>query len=366
MATPLKDLYSSEFYELFSDILSHTLPTFDKEKYLNLIFDQEWEQKELKQRIHHNALVLNHFLPNDFKDACNSLKIIIEEIYTRKIEGMRLEFMFFPEYIEIFGLQHFDTSTEAIEFITQFTSCEFTVRPFLIKYENKMEAKMLEWAKHENFKVRRLATEGIRPRLPWAMALPKYKKDPSVVIGLLETLKNDESDWVRLSVANNLNDISKDSPKAFLATINTWKSLSLETDKLIKHASRTLLKAGHSEILNFYGYNTKGVELSDFKINNHKIEIGNALEFSFLIENKNQSPKTIRIEYALYFLKKNGEYGRKVFKISERSYNENEGRIVVRRHSFKLISTRNYNSGAHQVAIIINGKEFSPLEFDLL
>ena len=363
MATPLKYLYSDDFYALFTDILSETIPNFEKEKYLKLIFDESWDKKELKERMRHNSIVLHRFLPSDFSKAKEFLFEIIHNIYKRKIDGLRLEFMFLPDYVEVYGIADLESSIVAIEFITQFTSCEFAVRPFILKYGSAMTEQMIAWSRHENHKVRRLASEGIRPRLPWAMALPKFKNDPSLVIELLENLKSDISDWVRLSVANNLNDISKDNPDIFLYTIKKWEGLGYQTDKIIKHASRTLLKAGHPEILKFYGFDDLGIELSLEKIHTQEVQIGGELEFSFCLKNENKNDKLIRIEYALYFKKLNGTHGRKVFKISEKNYKKNETKHIQRRHSFKLISTRKYHLGIHKIALIINGSEKKATEF---
>ncbi|MGY0037975.1 DNA alkylation repair protein [Pedobacter sp. NJ-S-72] len=133
--------------------------------------------------------------------------------------------------------------------ITQFISCEFAVRPFLAKYGGQMMIRMEKWSLHESHKVRRLASEGSRSRLPWAMAVPGLKKDPSPILPILENLKNDPSEWVRKSVANNLNDISKDHPEIVIAIANRWKGLSKETDAIIKHGCRSLLKQGHAKIL---------------------------------------------------------------------------------------------------------------------
>ena len=138
---------------------------------------------------------------------------------------------------------------KAIEFITQFITCEFAVRPFLLKYGDKMMNQMRAWSLHKSHKVRRLASEGSRPRLPWAMAIPALKKNPMPVLTILENLKNDPSESVRRSVANNLNDISKDRPGMVLKIANAWKGQNKETDAIVRHGCRTLLKHGHPEVL---------------------------------------------------------------------------------------------------------------------
>ena len=104
---------------------------------------------------------------------------------------------------------------------------------------------MLKWSKHKDPRVRRLASEGCRPRLPWAMALPDFKRDPSKILPILEQLKADSDVWVRKSVANNLNDISKDNPELAISIFKKWLGGNKETDWIVKHAARTLLKQGN-------------------------------------------------------------------------------------------------------------------------
>ncbi len=134
--------------------------------------------------------------------------------------------MVFTEYVENFGLEHYDISMSAMEFITQFISCEYAIRPFIIRYPGKAMKQMLQWSKHESLHVRRFSSEGCRPRLPWAMALPALKKDPTLILPILENLKDDSSEFVRKSVANNLNDIAKDNPDTVLGIVKRWQGNS--------------------------------------------------------------------------------------------------------------------------------------------
>jgi 3-methyladenine DNA glycosylase AlkC len=161
----------------------------------------------------HTAKVMNHFFPDDSGKATAIIKQIIENLRIAGVKEDSLEFMFFPEYIAMYGIDDYENSISAFEFITRFTSCEFAVRPYILKYEEKMLDQMLSWSKHTDNRVRRLASEGSRPRLPWAMALPNLKKNPTPILPILNNLKQDSSEIVRRSVANNLNDISKDNPE---------------------------------------------------------------------------------------------------------------------------------------------------------
>jgi 3-methyladenine DNA glycosylase AlkC len=366
MSTLLKDLYNKEFYTSFSVVLENHIPNFDKKKFIKMIFSSPFDSMQLKERMRHTTITLNHFLPNDFNESCFILKKCIQQIQGNSNDWGALEYLFFADYIEQFGIEHYEPSVEAIEFTTQFITCEFAVRPFIIKYPNKILSQLKKWAKHPNAKVRRLATEGIRPRLPWAMALPEFKKDPSQVLEILEILKNDESEFVRRSVANNLNDISKDHPSLVIEIAKRWKGISVETDNIIKHASRTLLKQGHTDILNHFGLDSKNILIKNGRIQTPKIKIGDSLMFSFEIENNNKSKKYIRLEYAIYFLRQNGTYGKKVFKISEKEYEKLSKITIYKNHSFRRITTKKYYEGKQFISIIVNGRECEKKEFSLV
>lgn len=199
------------------------------------------------------------------------------------------------------------------------------------------------------------------------MAVPALKKDPALILPILENLKNDPSETVRRSVANSLNDISKDHPALVAAIAQRWKGIGKETDALIRHASRTLLKQAHPDMMLYYGIaENKGIKLSGFKINTSAVKIGNSLEFSFTVKNTGENKQTVRLEYAIFYRKHNGQLSRKVFKISERPYRAKEKCAVVRKQSFKNITTRRFYPGMHKVAIIINGKEQKGGSFELV
>lgn len=367
MAIPLKEYFSVELFDRLADSLDNQLADFSKQDFLNSIFTDEWENLELKERSRHTTLVLGAYLPEAYEEATEILLKLIQVWQDKGINGHSIEYMFLPEFIEVYGLDHYARSIQVMEQITQFFSCEFAVRPFFIRYQEEMTQQMLAWASHPNHHVRRLASEGIRPRLPWAMALPAFKKEPSPILPILEQLKNDPSEYVRRSVANNLNDISKDHPEIALNVCEQWKGLSPETDKLIKHACRTLLKAGHSGALDLFGlgYNA-GIQLSQLQLGQEHIQLGDYLHFSFHLMNQNPHAQIIRVEYAIYYQKANGSLSKKVFKISEKEYAPNEQLSIERRQHFKPISTRTYHAGLHQLAIILNGKEFETYDFELL
>ncbi len=353
----LKDLYNKKLINSLSKELVKVHSTFDETAFSKRVFDKAWRKKELKQRMRHISETLHEFLPDDYSKAINILKPV-----SGKFSGF--EYMFFQDYVEVYGLDDFEVSIPALEHFTKYASSEFAVRSFIVKYPEKMMRQMEKWATSKNYHVRRLASEGCRPRLPWAMALAEFKDNPSPVLKVIEKLKNDESEYVRRSVANNLNDISKDHPAITLKIAKTWKGKNENTDKLVKHACRTLLRASNQQALCLFGYgDSKGIQLNNFKCTK-KVTMGKRVEFSFNLTTSKKNLGMLRIEYAIDFVRSKGKTGRKIFKISEGNYS-GRSKHVEKNYSFKPISTRRYYPGKHVVSILVNGKEIGTKNFTL-
>ncbi|WP_111707851.1 DNA alkylation repair protein [Lutibacter citreus] len=366
MAELLKNIYNNNFFEEFSNALKSVVPHFNKESFINQILDKNWNEKELKQRMRHITIVLKQHLYNDFNKNVNVLTETINHLKRNGING-GLEYIIIPDFIEVYGLDDYPTSIKAIEEITQFITCEFAIRPFIIKYENELLKQMLQWSKHNKSAVRRLASEGCRPRLPWAMALPSLKENPKPIFPILENLKNDNTKTVRLSVANNLNDISKDNPQIIIDLVKKWLGKTSETDWVLKHASRTLLKQGNLEIMQLFGFSSiENLKIESFKILTPSVKIGEYVEFSFNLLNTASCTSKLRLEYGLYYQKANGSLSRKVFKISEKEYPKNSKTLIKKKQSFKIITTRKFHVGEHQVSIILNGVELDKRSFTLI
>ncbi len=367
MAELFKNIYNTDFISQFSDIVTKINPDFNKTSFSNSIFNREWEAMELKQRMRHISITLNNHLSKDFKKDTDIILKLIDYLEIQNIRETSIEYMFFPDYIELYGIDNYDISIKAMERITQFTSCEFAVRPFIIKYPEKMVPQLLLWASHKHHMVRRLATEGCRPRLPWAMAIPFLKDNPDPILPILEKLKDDVSETVRRSVANNLNDIAKDNREVVIEIAKRWIGKSKELDWVVKHGCRTLLKQGESQVLQLFGFGSvEHIEIEKFKINTPLVKIGDTLEFSFLLNNNSQASSKLRLEYGLYYQKANGSLSKKVFKISEKEYEPNSSTNIIRKQSFKIITTRKFHLGLHQVSIIVNGHEFDKYDFQLI
>ena len=367
MAEPLKNIYSEYFFEGFATAIQQSIPAFNKTGFLASIFDDEWPNKELKQRMRHITLCLKPHLPSDYASMIKVVLNIIKQLRKNNLNEQSFEWMFLPEFVELYGMEDMKTSIAAFEKITQFVSCEFAVRPFIIKYPKQMMAQILVWSKHDNHNVRRFASEGCRPRLPWAMALPTLKKNPNAILPVLENLKNDPSEYVRRSVANNLNDIAKDNPSVVIKIAKKWIGKSSETDKLVKHACRTLLKQGNTEVMPLFGFGSvEKISIENIKILTPAIKIGGEVIFSFDLKNNSKASILIRLEYGLYYQKANGTLSRKVFKISEKRYAENSSTAISKKQSFKVITTRKLHLGLHQLTIIVNGVEFGKHDFELV
>ena len=379
MAESFKNMYNEQFFDRFTKDLKLIIKDFDARGFVSQIMDNEWENREYKQRIKHMATILKKFLPTDYKKAIAKILELLDYVKSTlpdfsKIDDanfglLTLEYgSVLDNYVEQYGLDDYQTSVEAIEKITQFTSCEFVTHPFIVRYPEEMMKQMLVWSKHEHWGVRRLASEGCRPRLPWAMALPNLKENPTPIIPILENLKNDPSRFVRLSVANNLNDIAKDNPGTVIDLVKRWKGKSAEVDWVIKHGCRTLLKQGNSELMELFGFDAvgKNINIENFQISMPEVIVGDTLEFSFILLNNNSKKNKIRLEYGIYYQKANGTLAKKVHKISEKEYAGNSTTQITRKHSFRVVTTRRFHPGLHQIAVIINGYEFEKHDFELI
>ena len=198
------------------------------------------------------------------------------------------------------------------------------------------------------------------------MAIPALKKDPRPLFPILENLKNDPSEYVRRSVANNINDIAKDHPGLVIELAGQWKGISKQTDAIIKHGSRTLLKQGHTEILKHYGLLSTSIAVTGLTILTPEVKIGDSLEFTFNLQNQSDKVQIVRLEYGIYYRKAKGHLAKKVFKISEKSYQPGETAIVRRKQSFRLITTKVFYPGQHQLSVIVNGEEKDIQPFEIL
>ncbi|MFD2230415.1 DNA alkylation repair protein [Alkalimarinus sediminis] len=358
MPEPLKNAYNQDYIERLASSIQASWPAFDKQLFVSRVMDSEWEDKELKARMKHISAMMHECLSLPFDRA---IAVLLE--VSQGFGGF--EGMFFPDYVEQFGVDDWELSVLALETLTQYSSSEFAVRPMIIRDPSRMMEVMLGWASHENYHVRRLASEGCRPRLPWAMALPEFKQDPRLILPILNKLKQDESLYVRRSVANNLNDIAKDNPDVVLKWCCDHIGQHPDTDWIIKHGCRTLLKQATPEAMALFGYaDATSVNVTDLLISNDKLSIGDDLRFGFTVSTQREALSKLRIEYIVDYVKANGRRSPKVFQVSESDFNQREV-AFERKHSFRQMTTRKHYPGVHQLSIRVNGEIKATLEFDL-
>lgn len=363
----LADLFKDRFnYESLYKLALEIKTVYDgflTDEFLKSTMDERWDRLEFKQRVMQISENLGKYLPADYKTAIQIIDKVIMN-YDICLDGFVI---FFPAFVELYGQgkENWDVSMSALARYTQYASAEFAVRSFIINDEEHMMAQMAAWARHENEHIRRLASEGCRPRLPWGQALPSFQADPSPVLCILEQLKADPSPYVRKSVANNLNDISKTHPDLVVKIASDWYGKDKNTDWIVKHGCRTLLKNGNSDVLGIFGFADAGcVKVENFSLEDVSVSIGENLTFSFEIE-ANKATK-IRLEYGIDYVKANGKRNRKIFQISELTFKVNGKKSYTKTHSFADTSSRKHYPGIHSVALIVNGAERGTLDFEVL
>jgi 3-methyladenine DNA glycosylase AlkC len=364
---PLKNTFSRPLLQQVAAAFTRVHPDFQDERFFSLVFHPAWEEMELKQRIRHLSLCLGQVLPPNYREALRVVTGVTEQLLEDAGEQMSFPYLFLPDFVETWGLSDPDASLPALATITRWSSAEFAIRPFILQYPDRLYTQMAEWSLHPSPMVRRLSSEGFRPRLPWGMGIPTLKKDPSPILPILENLRNDPAETVRRSVANNLNDISKDHPKLVLNTCRAWLGDSAETDKLLKHACRGLLKNGHPEALGLFGYpsETSGIRLDELTYPK-SMEIGAAFPYSFVVCNESDQAMALRIDLQMEYLTSTGLYSKKVFKIKEGKLAAGQRERIQRHRSFADFTIRKHFPGNHRFALIVNGKQMASGSFELV
>jgi 3-methyladenine DNA glycosylase AlkC len=357
-----KDVFNERSVGALADAIKEAYPALDREAFLAGVLDEGWPDLELKQRMRKISTTLGGFVPTDFRRC---LEILRRALPWLTDYGFVLAV--FPDFVEVFGLDDWEASMAALEEFTQVMSAEYAIRPFIVRYPERTMAQMLAWARHENAEVRRLASEGCRPRLPWGMALDALKADPSPILPVLESLKLDESESVRRSVANNLNDISKDNPDVVLEVLRRWQADDEEElGWITRHALRTLLKSGHPEALDLLGFcREPAIGVANLTVEPKVVPMGGEVTFSFEVESLSDRPQELMIDYVVYYVKASGQCSPKVWKLSKRTLQPGQILRITRRHSFAPVTTRKYYPGELAVEPKINGRLFGRVPFVL-
>ncbi|MES0372256.1 MAG: hypothetical protein ABUK11_08255, partial [Mariprofundaceae bacterium] len=277
------------------------------------------DEFELKERVAHLITVLHQYLPEDFERAAASIAAI-KTAWNHGDESDPLRgFAAWPiiDYIGVHGLNHPETSLNTLKHLTSLFSAEFAIRPFILNHPDMTFLHLKQWCGDPDEHVRRLVSEGSRPRLPWGQQLPVFIDDPLPLLPLLELLKDDESEYVRRSVANSLNDISKDHPDIVIQTCRNWLDASSKNrSKLIRHATRTLVKDGHPDVFGLLGYTeSPRLSLQGLKLDRQHVELGELISFTAEIKSMASMPQSVVVDYAVHQVKANGKTTAKVFKL---------------------------------------------------
>jgi 3-methyladenine DNA glycosylase AlkC len=370
MAEPLKNHFTIAVARRIADAIERVWPHFRSRDFITEA-GKDFEAMELMARGRHIARVLRRYLPDDYPAAVTILLASVGERPTRSDgDGGMASFLYLPHvnFVAEFGLDHFDESMNALYVLTQRFTSEFSVRPFIERYEREALDVLKRWAVDPNVHVRRLVSEGTRPRLPWAGRLRRFQRDPSSVLALLELLKDDPEEYVRRSVANNLNDIGKDHPDVLVDVARRWlDDASPERAALVRHALRSRVKSGHSGALNVLGVGDRAaVEVSSVEIAPARVRIGNSASVAFTLTSTSQRPQRLLVDFRVHFVKANGSTSPKVFKL--KTVDLPPGAAATFRKSVSLapLTTRRPYPGRHAVDVVINGV-VSPLgAFDVM
>lgn len=321
---------------------------------------------ELKARVHLVRDQLKAELPEEFPEAIKILLLSLEG-------GTLKSFDLWPytEFVQSYGLKHLNLSLHAMEELTQLFTAEFAVRPFLRIHEKKTLEHLVRCAKSKNVHLRRWASEGSRPRLPWGERLDAFVSHPKRTFPILELLKHDSELYVRKSVANHLNDITKDHPQLVIDLLKKWKkSASAEYQErinwIIHRALRSEIKAGTPEALELIGVSTKAsLELKRFAINSKQFHMNEKIEMDIEIRSKSKQAQKLVIDYIVHFARAGGKSSAKVFKLKNATLPGQETLSIQKVHHLKAVSTRKHYPGDHAIELQINGKRLKRIAWIL-
>ena len=360
-APALKDWFDPARYRHIAQEVAAIYPGFDSKKFLKQAL-VDLDSLSLMQRLRRTTESLHATLPADYPRTLEILRQLAPRL------GHSFVSLVLPDYVALYGQRHFDLSLEALKFLTPFGSSEFAIRHFLKSDLSRTLSVMKMWSQDENDHVRRLASEGCRPRLPWSFRLEPLIADPTPVLPILENLRTDPSLYVRKSVANHLNDITKDHPDLVLDLLHTWPlQENSHTAWIARHALRTLIKKGDPRALNLIGASGKPeVKIHHFAASPANIQLGQKLSLELRIESQASIPQRLVVDYALHYVKKNGSTSAKVFKWKEISLAPGESLTLRRQQTIQDFTTRLHHPGHHAVDLQINGETLAQSGFDLV
>jgi len=316
----------------------------------------------LTGRAAHIAAAMRQCLPEDFGETANILTRSLGSSHASSDTFGMQPFKYLPHtmYVAEHGLAHFDASMALQLELTQRFTAEFSIRAFLTHHPEATYARLVEWARHDNVHVRRLVSEGSRPRLPWAPRLRQFQEDPAPVLALLDQLKDDPELYVRRSVANNLNDISKDHPDVAVATARRWlKDASPERRWIVRHALRVLVKQGHPGALELMGVGQKPkIRLAGVRITPSRVRPGGRVVVTCVVQSATKVSQDLLIDYAVHYMKASGRTSPKVFKLKRVTLPAKGSMPISITITLKDLTTRKHHAGRHAVDLLVNGRSF--------
>lgn len=310
------------------------------------------EPLELKARVRHVAEALRAFLPARWPDAA---KVLVDALPPTPAGGLFL----WPvvQVVELHGLEHPEISLDALRAITPHASAEFAVRPYIARHPELAWAVIGTWSRDPNEHVRRLASEGTRPRLPWGARLDASVRDPARGLAVIERLVDDPSEYVRRSVANHLGDVAKDHPLVAVEVARRWLP---GRRRLVEHALRDLLKKGHPAALDLLGHKGE-IAVSAIKVSPSRAKAGEAVTVSAVIEGRG----TARVDVVWSWPGTRG-WSSKTFRGGVRELSEGERWSFHQRLSLRPVTTRPLRPGEQRVFLRVNGADHGPATFLLL
>ncbi len=365
-----KDRLGRPEVEKIADAIEALHPAFPRSVYVSQAING-LSQLELKARVRHIIEALRSCLPADFEDAAKILYKLPDGFDPGGADHKKHHvkgFTAWPliDYVGIHGTNHPDVALPLLKRLTPMFSAEFAIRPFIRDDPESTFRELETWLADPDHHVRRLVSEGTRPRLPWGMRLKALVSDPAPILPLLNALKDDSSEFVRRSVANNLNDIAKDHPDLVISICEGWSRGADESRRrLIRRALRTLIKSGHRGVFPLLGFTANpNLEIGLLEIANDRISLGGVLEFELKMRSLAASQRFV-VDFAIHFVKANGKTSPKVFKLRNIEARRGEAIVVRKKHPLKRITTRRYYPGEHILAIHINGREVARATFIL-
>ncbi len=365
----MKSGLSTDAIKRICTVLAEIIDDFPVEKFQSDALNG-LDNLELKQRVEHLITVLHQYLPEDFHKTTEIL-LQVKKHWDWGDENDSLSgFAAWPliDYVAVYGLKQPEISLTTLKELTPLFSAEFAIRPFIEQHFKLTHTTLLQWTHDPDEHVRRLACEGIRPRLPWGKRLVSLCEEPSAILPILEQLKDDPSLYVRKSVANNLNDIAKDNPDTVIIVCQQWKKeASAERQWIIRHALRSLVKQGREEVFPLLGYSEQvNLTINLFELKTKIIQLGESLEVALLLSSSTEQTQKLIVDYKIHHVKANGSTTSKVFKWKNIILYEGQELSLNKQHPFKLITTRKYYPGEHAIELLINGQSFAILPFELV